>query len=59
MSARRCASWAQETYTAASASDPTPIVEIAAELWDEVCWVLGVGGFDQMVIVGGSNSLVS
>lgn len=58
MSAHGSASWAQETYSAASASDPTPVVEIAAELRDEICWVLGVGGLDQMVIVGG-DGLVS
>lgn len=59
MSAHHCASWVRETYPAASASDPTPIVEFAAEFRNEVCRVLGVGGLDQMVIVGGSNGLVS
>lgn len=41
-----------KTYTATSASDPTPIVELATEIGDEVGGVFGVRGLDQMVIVG-------
>jgi hypothetical protein len=45
-----------ETYTSTSASDPTPIVEFAAKLRNEVRRVLGVLGLYKVVIVVGDRN---
>jgi hypothetical protein len=39
------------THSTPSTSDPTPIVEFAAELGDQVGWMFWVRRLDQMVIV--------
>jgi hypothetical protein len=38
-------------YTSTSTSDPAPVVEFAAELGNQVGWVLWVFRLDQVVIV--------
>lgn len=48
---------ATDRSSTTSTSDPTPIVEFAAELRNQVCGVLWVRGLDQMVIVGFFNFL--
>lgn len=45
-----------ETYTSTSASDPTPVVEFAAKLRNEVRRVFGVLGLYKVVVVGGDRS---
>lgn len=48
-----------ETYTSTSASDPSPVVEFAAQLRNEVRRVLGVVRLYEVVVVGGGrNDLV-
>lgn len=46
----------EKTYTSTSASDPTPVVEFAAKLRNEVRWVLGVLGLYEVVVVGGDRN---
>lgn len=44
-----------ETYTSTGASDPSPIIEFAAQLRDEVRGVLGVIRLYEVVVVGGGR----
>lgn len=44
-----------KTYTSAGASDPSPVVEFAAQLRNEVRGVLGVIRLYEMIVVGGGG----